>query len=591
MILQTLGELYQRLSKQKGIDIPRFGYTTQPIHYAIVIGNDGTLLQFQDLRNDTYNKKPTPVEIIVPEIRVTPGKPTIETAKPNFLWGNTGYVLGVDDKGKPENSQITFGAFRAFHLELCDRAVDPALQAVVAFLRWWSPRRTNAVPNWDEVLAAKGNLVFRLAGERQFVHQHEEAKHIWGRFKEENVSPTKGHCLVTGKYGSILPTHPKLKERSFGSFGAALVSFNDQAYESYGKQQNFNAPISEESAFAYTTALNYLPPPPPRRQAPMGSVVVAFWTEGESPIENLWGDLFNPTFNDGSRNKELYDYLSAVRDGKKPPKVDTTMKMFFLGLSANAARLVVRLWIVDTVDKFQRHLLSHFENLRLPKRYGSENEFPGFRQLLIETLPSKKELRKPEKLNPLLSASMMRSVLRGERYPESLLMVYVQRLRADGDVSYYRCGMLKAILRRNYDMEVSMGLDEKCVLPAYRLGRLFAVLEKVQIAAIWGERTRLSDIGATIKDRYYGAASATPAIVFPQLLRLAQHHVSKAEFGRRYDFLIEEIVTDFSPNAGGYPKHLDLKNQGLFSLGYYHQRAAFYARSEDSNEETMKEGA
>jgi len=225
--------------------------------------------------------------------------------------------------------------------------------------------------------------------------------------------------------------------------------------------------------------------------------------------------------------------------------------------------------MVNTIDGYDKNLEKHLRNIQIQKNFETDTDFPGIWHLLIETLPNKKSLRKTENLNPLLAGALTRSILSGFRYPESLLATIITRLRTDGDVSYCRSALLKAILIRNYSMEVSMSLDESNSNVAYRLGRLFSVLEKAQEEAIPGAN-------ATIKDRFYASASATPAVVFPQLLRLSQHHLSKIGGGNKVnkEKLIQEIVDDIS----AFPKFLSLEDQGLFSLGYYHQRKAFFTK-------------
>jgi CRISPR-associated protein Csd1 len=231
--------------------------------------------------------------------------------------------------------------------------------------------------------------------------------------------------------------------------------------------------------------------------------------------------------------------------------------------------------MVDTIDVFNKNLGSHFANLHIQKQYETDKEFPGIWHLLIETLPKKKELRKTENINPLLAGALTRSILTGGRYPESLLATVVTRIRTDGDISYYRAAIMKAILKRNYNQEVSMGLDEGNKQIAYRLGRLFAVLEKAQEEAI-------PNANATIKDRFYGSASATPGLVFPQLLRMSQHHLSKINEGSR--ILKEKLIQAILNDVDMFPSHLPLEEQGLFTLGYYHQRCAFFQKRDTAAE-------
>jgi CRISPR-associated protein Csd1 len=507
---------------------------------------------------------------MVPESVVRSGKPTPKSAKPNFLWDNAGYVLGVDNKGKKGNASITFNAFKNFHHKIGDASGDAGMQAVLRFLDRWTNDKISTISNWQDILDSNGNLVFLLEGDTQFVHERKAVRDLWLTYKKDTVEDVLSTCLITGKQMPIARLHPKIKGVRYAqSSGASIVSFNLDAFCSYNKEQNYNAPISEDAAFAYTTALNYLLRYDSRQKIQIGETTTVFWTERKSAVENVWGEMFNPSNTDSADTKEVHDYLSAVREGKNPPGIDTSVTMYILGLSPNASRLAIRFWITDTINAFNRNLRSHFNNLRIEKQYKNDKDFPGIWQLIIETLPKKMELRKSENINPLLSGIYMKSVLTGGRYPESLLAALIRRLRADGDVSYYRAAQIKAILKRNYQKEVSMGLDENNTNIAYRLGRLFAVLEKAQEEAIPGAN-------ATIKDRFYGSASATPGVVFPQLLRMGQHHLAKIGEGSR--IAKEKMIQSIVEGIDSFPRHLPLEEQGQFSLGYYHQRNAFFRK-------------
>ena len=315
-----------------------------------------------------------------------------------------------------------------------------------------------------------------------------------------------------------------------------------------------------------------------RQKVQIGDASTVFWTERESPVEGFMGLILSPQDDSGDL-KEVRDFLEAVRDGKKLPKNidDTGMKFYILGLSPNASRLSVRFWHVSTVEDISAKIGQHFRDLSIIKNYDKDPEFPGMWQLLRETAI----LRKFENISPVLSGSIIRSIMTGASYPQSLMTTIIGRIRADQEINYLRAAMIKACLVRKYRInqiskEVTMELDKESTNIGYRLGRLFAVLEKAQLDAIPGANT-------TIKDSFYGSASATPRTVFPRLLRLAQHHIQKAEYGRNTDKMIEEIMQDIQ----AFPAHLSLDDQGLFAIGYYHQRKDFYTQSnkkEDNNE-------
>lgn len=562
MILTALAAYYDRLSQEPEPAVPLAGFSRQKIHFALHIDADGKLAEppVFDLRQ-TEGKKTAPQELVVPEAV----KRSVGVAA-NFLWDNTGYVLGADDKGKPERTAKTFEAFKARCHEIGDGLDDAGMAAVLSFLNAWNPADASALPHWEEMV--KGcNLVFRLAGGGLgYVHERPAVRQAWLDHLAGASKERRGMCLVTGEDAPIARLHPSIKGvRDAQSSGAALVSYNQESFTSYGKEQSYNAPVGEPAVFAYTTALNHLLRKGSRQRVQIGDATTVFWTERASEVEGLLGLLFDPTAGDGTEDA-VRRFLEAVRDGKKPRDDPEELQsgFFILGLAPNAARLSVRFWHVDTVAGVCAAVGRHFADLAMDRAFDNESEFPGLWQLLRETA-AQVDLNN---VNPALAGALMRSILTDAPYPASLPSAVITRIRADHAVNYLRAAMLKAYLVRNRQKEVSVSLDPNCTDVGYRLGRLFAVLEKAQQEAIPGANT-------TIRDRYYGSASATPAAVFPQLMRLAQHHIEKAEYGGVSDRRIEEILETVQT----FPKHLSLDEQGMFAIGYYHQRRENYKKT------------
>jgi len=572
VILNALNSYYQRLKDDPNVDIPMQGFGIQKIHFALVINHDGELVQDPiDLR-EMKNKKILPKELVLPKEVIRSGT----KIAPNFAWDNTGYVLGADNKENPERAQEQFATFKKLHHDLGDSLDDDGMRAVLGFLDSWNPENVSEWKHWNEMSGA--NVVFKLDSELRYIHERPQIQAAWLAYLKQKTSKVIRPCLVTGNESPVARLHPAIKG-VFGAQkkGAAIVSFNLDAFESYGKTQNYNAPVGEDIVFAYTTALNYLLAFDSRQKVQIGDATTIFWTERESPIEGFMGIILNPRDDTGDLTN-IRLFLEAARDGKKLPDIDDPdMSFYILGLSPNASRLSVRFWHVSTVEDISAKIGQHFRDLSIIKSYDSDPEFPGMWQLLRETAV----LRKSENISPVLSGSIMRSILTGAAYPQSLMTAIIGRIRADQEINYLRAAMIKACLVRKYRInqiskEVTMALDKESTNIAYRLGRLFAVLEKAQRDAIPGANT-------TIKDSFYGSASATPRTVFPRLLRLAQHHIQKAEYGRNTDKMIEEIMQDIQ----AFPAHLSLDDQGLFAIGYYHQRKDFYTKSnkkEDNNE-------
>jgi len=594
MILQVLNAYYQRLADDPGQDVPRPGYSNEKMYFALVLSAQGKLLAVEDLRREE-KKKRLPQEMFVPAAV----KRTVAVA-PNFLWDNTGYVLGADAKGKPERARECFDAFR----DLVHRATagpqapaaavqDAGLAAVRAFLAAWEPERAaeaiGAFLPWEDV--AGWNVVFRLDGERGYVHERPAARAAWEALAAAAGAGEAAFCLITGQQGPVARLHPSIKGvRGAQSSGAALVSFNCDAFTSHGKEQNFNAPVSEAATFAYSTALNHLLRRGSRRTVQIGDATTVFWTEAPAGMEELFGLFLGARMDDdeaegapaedGGTAQKVRAALEAIRDGKSPAELgDAAVGFYVLGLAPNAARLAVRFFEATSVGEMGRRLGRHFRALAMERRSEREPEFPGLWQLLIELAP----LRKTENIPPVLGGAIMRAILAGRPYPHSLLTTIIARIRADHEVSYLRAALLKAYFIRAQGAqhkEVGMTLDTAKADIGYRLGRLFAVLEKAQQDALPG-------INATIKDRFYGAASATPRAVFPKLIKLAQHHIAKAKYGYVSDKRLGEIMEDLP----AFPAHLSVAGQGEFALGYYQQRNALWRKAEADDQTTNPDAA
>ncbi len=373
-----------------------------------------------------------------------------------------------------------------------------------------------------------------------------------------------------------------------------MVSFNLEAFTSYGKTQSFNAPVSEEVAFAYTTALNYLLNSAKHRIR-VGDTTVVFWAERSTGglEEDLLGALFFPDIEieeDAGPKKGdsdrlvrdpqtvilLRDIFERIKTGQPVADglvgINKETRFYILGLAPNAARLAVRFWHADLYVKFINRIGQHYSDMVIIKEYDRQPDFLSVTKILKETAP----LKDTKRIAPLLGGALMRSILTGAPYPMTLYNSMLSRIRADQDVNYTRVAVIKACLVRNRrfynkesEVDISMALNEENRNTGYLLGRLFALLEKAQVDANPG-------INATIRDRYFGAASASPGSVFPILLRLVQHHIAKAEYGRLIDKRIEEVISLID----SFPAYLNLEDQGRFVLGYYQQRQALYTKSE-----------
>jgi CRISPR-associated protein Csd1 len=508
------------------------------------------------------------------------------------LWDNPAYLLGYKaDDNKPDRTKKSFDAFRARHLEVKPVIDDAAFSAVCSFLEQWDPAQAEKHETLVDISTGFG--VFRLRGEEQFIHGR-DAVQAWWRQQlasiKESDKGVLGQCLVTGEFGPLARLHePKIKGVwGAQTAGALLVSFNESAYESYGresKKAGFNAPVSEQSAFQYCTALNRLLAKGSTQRIQVGDASTVFWTEQPSEAENLLPWIFESAKNaeDETLKNAIEKLLRRVAAGVYPTELGKPDTPFYvLGLSPNAARISVRFWWPSTLGTLIENLHLHFKDLQIAHS-ARDQEFPSVWQLLRETVRDSKDIP------PILSGTVMRSVLTGVPYPSMLFSSIVRRIRADREVHYIRASAIKACLNRNtrfgiepLEKEIAMSLDIDRPEPAYRLGRLFAELEKTQEDAA---RPRM--INATIKDRYFGAASATPSSVFPRLIRLSQHHLGKLEKGERTYH--EKRIQEITCGLDDFASHLSLRDQGLFAIGYYHQRHDIFTKKSDKTSENTSE--
>lgn len=572
MIIQALNEYYERLEKDPNSKIPSFGFSSEKIHFVLVLNKKGELIDIKDLR-EKEDKKNIPKQLVVP----SPGKKT-SGIDPNFMWGNTGYVLGSDNKEHKDNDRTykMFEKFKEFQHSLGDGIEDIGMKATLKFLDFWQPEKAKQLKYWEEMSGM--NLVFQLDGEQKYIHEHPNIQKGWIKHFQENQSDYQAFCLVCGQKKPIARLHPSVKGvKNAQSSGASIVSFNLDSFCSYNKEQSFNAPVSEEIAFNYTTALNHLLRYESRKKIQIGNTTVVFWAEDETPIEGFLKDILDPQ-NNQAEHGDIRRFLEATREGKMPKEIENTqnLRFYILGLSPNASRLSVRFWYVSTVEDISHKIGQHFKDLYIARSYDSEPEFPGMWQLLRETAV----LGKSENIPSTLAGAFIFSILSGQRYPTEILTIVLERIRADQKINYFRAALIKAYLVRNVRLknneereviDVSLDKEEKNI--GYRLGRLFTILEKAQKDAIPGANT-------TIRDRFYGSASATPAIVFPQLLRLSQHHIQKSDFKVSIDKQIGEVLQDIQK----FPAHLSLEDQGMFAVGYYHQKQDIYKKIEKKEE-------
>ena len=580
MILQALTRYYEDLLAEGKISRP--GWVTAKVSYGLVLDEEGRLLQAVPLLEevDTGKKKK-----LVPRNMEVPAqvKRAVNIA-PNFLCDNSSYLLGADSKGKPERTADCFAAAKELHLKLLAEADSPAARAVKEFFESWDPQTASAHPalseDWEEILKG-GNLIFWFRGGA--VTEDPAVREAWQRqYAAGDNGADEEICLVTGKRGPVARLHPSIKGVvGAQAMGASLVSFNAPSFCSYGHEQGMNAPTGEYAAQAYTTALNTLLADR-GRVCRIGDTTVLFWAKGGGTgyQDCAWMSMFGNVSGQEANYKET-DILSTLKDlsrGKSVDwdgeRLDPDTRFYVLGLAPNAARLSVRFFWQNSFGTLARNVARHYERLEIVQPAFDKRPTLPVGALLRETVNLNARTPEPE---PRLAGDLMLAILNDTPYPATLLYGVALRIQAERTVTRGRAAIIKAYYLKNSRDEnlkevMTMQLNDQTNYLPYLLGRLFSVLEAVQAAANPG-------INATIRDRYFNAASATPANVFPLLLNLAQKHLAKLDKGQEvyYDKQITAICGMIGETL---PARMNLPEQSAFQLGYYHETQKRYTKKE-----------
>lgn len=592
MILQALARYYDDLLQQGKISAP--GWTKVKISYALDIGLDGQLKQVIPTRQDeTVGKKTVqrPQEMVLPApIKKTSG------ASSNFLWENSGYLLGIKQKEEPRRSLKCFETARELHHALLDGVDSPNAKAILRFFDSWQPEEAAQHPmlsgELDEITAG-GNLVFRIEG--TYPQEDSRIREAWDKARNSSSKDAvKMQCLITGQEDEIVAVHPSIKGvRDAQSSGAALVSFNAPAFCSYGHEQNYNAPVGKHAAFAYTAALNHLLSDRNSVQH-IGDTTVVCWAEGaEEAYQNLAQFALFGQEMPGLTDNDLRAALKRLANGLPCDDlgVDPKRPFYVLGLAPNAARLSVRFFLHDSFGKLMKNVNDHYDRMEIVRPSFDKQEILPLWLMLRETVNLNSRDKAP---SPAMAGATVRAVFSGGPYPASLLEAVMLRIHAETDregdpekgrkptykITRGRMAIIKAYYLKNPHPDcpkevLTVSLNEASTNPAYVLGRLFSVYEAVQ-------RAGNDKINATIKDKYFNSAAAMPASIFPVLNNLYQKHLRKLSPGLR-KYFDNQVVELKSKLGESYPARMTLAQQGAFDLGYYHQRNANPKKEEEKD--------
>lgn len=601
MILQALYDYYQR----KQDILPSYGLQIKKIPFVIAILPDGSFHSLMDTREPEEKKKLEAQPFKVPKERERTGSNAWQ--HPNILWDHFGFLLGHPASNIPkdlEKSRKQLGAFQQLIADLAEAFPDDSdLKAVHAFYQRGQYKLVFTDPNWSGCAKIAGcNLTFKIAGHEEAITTNPNVQSFAAATYEKEApedednagddSEVTTFCLISGSLGPITRTHPRTPIQN-SKTNAKLISFQKHmGLDSYGKEQGGNSPICRRAAFAYGTALNHLLVSNQRLQ--IGDATTVFWAECTNSMESLLAQLFDePPEEDPDQGTRAVRELFEAPKAGTPAIDDNETRFFVLGLAPNAARIAVRFWHVATVGELAGNIRQHFTDLKIVQPKYVETPFLSLKALLssLAQTTSERPNGDIDKLPPNLGGDFMKAILAGTDYPQLLLQAALRRIHAEQSkrdrngkhrdhVPYARAALIKAWLNRHtrnanpsQEREIEMALDETNTNIGYRLGRLFAVLERVQQDSAGGP----NKVNTTIRDSYFGSASSTPSAVFPTLMRRNQHHMTKLRKEKpglyvNRDKLIQAICNEGIDGDLGFHATLSLENQGRFVIGYYHQR-------------------
>ena len=571
-MLFALVQAYERMAQDR--EVPPFGYSSQKIGYLISLHDDGSPAH-APIRLVSLERGQALIPLmVVPQ----PAKRTRDVA-PSFLWDKTSYVLGVTAKASTR-TQTEHAAFVDYHDNLLRDTDDEGLRALRAFLHRWRPADFEALGWPDEMMDQ--NVAFALESQREAgIHLHDRpaARAIWNRVSAQK-SKSPATCLVTGKKTSLSRIHPAIKGvRGAQTSGAAIVSFNLDAFTSYGHEFGANAPVGEDAAFAYTTVLNRFLELGSQNRLQLGEATMVFWAEGRKRhlAEQLFASMLagkqpGDVETTNTVRMEADALLAKLQAGAAPaelaPESGMDTRLFAALLAPNASRLAVCFFLEEDLATIAARYRQFIADIELEP--GPPEAIIALRRCVLESAA----LAKRENMPLALSTDFVRSVFNGTDYPLTLFSTLLMRMRADKDINALRIALLKAVLVRNFKMEVPVALDPAFKDKAYLIGRLFATYEHIQYAAI-GSR-----LNATFKNTYYPSASANPRKIFHQMeLGSIDHLRLVAAKSPGYRVVLERtiaaILEEMSPADEPFPAFLSPRQQALFGLGYHHQRSAF----------------
>lgn len=597
-----LNELCQYTERMREKDPNAFvedGFEKIIIPYIIIIDNEG---RFIDLWKTGRR------EFDVPRSQSRSGTNSYRISY--LLWDHIGYVLGIPKDGSVTSHHETWlENLRNLPDNLKN---DKGVAAVIKFYEGKEDQKAIESLKENGGIRSRPNISFMIEEDKSIPVPCRSAVKEYVRKKI--ASEGDGFCSATGRKGTIARLHHKVQIRKGVN---SFISFQMKSgYDSYKKTQGYNASIVESTERDYVSALQYLLSS--RQRVNIGDATILFWAAAETSFEEDLGKMLNGELTE----EELAEIKSIELNADNPnhhtdrvgdvhyapfhgilDKYDEDKTEFYILSLAQGGgyRICVRSWSKLPLSDIVANIRQYFNDMAIASSSAAQYALPIRAVLASSASEAKYDNQKKQveyhhryfDVAPDLCGNLLRAVFENRLFPQTLLQRVIRRIKAEQakkdkntgkslfNVTRDRAAVIRGVINRNTRFkqkktpeELKMALDLENKNIGYRLGRLFATLEKIQTEANPG-------INATIRDRYYGAASGTPVTVFPNLMRLKIHHLSKLENdGRRVN--LERLLTEIMGEVNDFPKYLSMENQGRFAIGYYHQMQVFYKKKSNN---------
>lgn len=621
MLLAALADYCYSLQRRN--ILPRYGWVLALASYSIVIDHEGNIVRIANLKDKLEGER-----MKAHKERVHMNLPYrtkhSNGLTPFFLSDNSKYLMGLSDPSDKEKSKKKkdraidqFLSSKKYHMDLLESASGEHAKAVYSYFEKWTPVPFEKIDMDDKQkkeFCKAGNIVFQFSWDGSFAHEDEELISIWNKaFTQERAADSVGYgqCCVTGRENvPIERVHPPITGvRGANPQGAYLVSFGtlkaDSAYSSFNKSQGENAPVAQEVAAAYGSALRYLFTNYTHHRI-MDDYHFLFWANNDTQDEKL-SNIFSlavfgrqPSFFDSEEDETLTQLVTSIMRGDTEAIelsneiIDYGAPFFILTILPHSARLGVVGFEKNSFGSVIDNIRKHYEDTKISVYRDEEDIETGFNlyDILFWLSKIKKDGElKDAKLPCKIKKDMLDAILTGTPYPSNVLQYAVHRIARDHEIVPNRIAIIKGcLLRQNkqYKECATVSLNPNCNEVPYLLGQLFWLYEITQRAAI-------PYIKRTLSEHSLVGAMNQPRVMFPNFDANFKHHIAKLMknqkkigFAISMEKKVSEIWNRLDPEIP-LPIHQKDDAQGAFLMGYYHAKRDFYTKKDSSSAKAVLE--